>query len=126
MSLNERLQVEVTSFQSLQQDYSKAVRNRTQLESQLKENEEVAKEFGLLKDDATIFKLIGPVLVKQDTPEAVGNVSKRIDYIKGEIKRAETLIKELEEKQEKKKLEIVKLQTLAQQQQQQQQPTAAQ
>ncbi|EGF80778.1 hypothetical protein BATDEDRAFT_24657 [Batrachochytrium dendrobatidis JAM81] len=114
MSLEQQLQTEVTAFQTLQKDYFKAVQNRTQLESQLKENEEVSKEFKFLKDDATIYKLVGPVLVKQDTPEAVGNVSKRIEYISGEIKRVELQIKDLEEKQEKKKLEVVKLQTMAQ------------
>ncbi|KAJ8329031.1 Prefoldin subunit 6 [Batrachochytrium dendrobatidis] len=114
MSLEQQLQAEVTAFQTLQKDYFKAVQNRTQLESQLKENEEVSKEFKFLKDDATIYKLVGPVLVKQDTPEAVGNVSKRIEYISGEIKRVELQIKDLEEKQEKKKLEVVKLQTMAQ------------
>ncbi|KAH6560036.1 hypothetical protein BASA50_003222 [Batrachochytrium salamandrivorans] len=114
MSLEQQLQVEAAAFQALQKDYAKAVQNRAQLESQLKENEEVSKEFGLLKEDATIYKLIGPVLVKQDTPEAVGNVSKRIEYIKGEVQRVELQIKDLEEKQEKKKLEVVKLQTMAQ------------
>lgn len=116
--LEHKLQSEIASYQVLQKDYSKAVQNRAQLESQLKENEEVSKEFGLLKDNATIYKLIGPVLVKQEPAEAVGNVAKRVEYIKGEIKRMESQIKDLEDKQEKKKIEVVKLQTMVQQQQQ--------
>eukprot|EP00842_Homolaphlyctis_polyrhiza_P003970 jgi/Hompol1/4574/HPOL_003719-RA len=117
-TLEQKLQAEVSAFQSLQKDYSKAVQNRTQLESQLKENEEVAKEFELLKDDSTIYKLIGPVLVKQDTAEAISNVDKRIEYIKGEIKRVEAQIKDLDAKQEAKKMAVVKLQTMMQQQSQ--------
>jgi prefoldin beta subunit len=37
-----------------------------------------------LESDANVFKLIGPVLVKQDLEEARQNVNKRIDYITGE------------------------------------------
>ena len=120
--LQEQLQNEVGVYQSLQRDYDKAIRNRTQLESQLKENEQVInvfyinKEFKLIQEDATIYKMIGPCLVKQDRAEADSNVSKRIEFIQGEIKRAEALIKDLQEKQEKKKLEIVKLETVYQQQ----------
>ncbi|VDM33238.1 unnamed protein product, partial [Toxocara canis] len=39
----------------------------------------------MLDDDATVYKLIGPVLVKQDLTEARQNVDKRIDYIKTEM-----------------------------------------
>ncbi|KAJ1928689.1 Prefoldin subunit 6 [Tieghemiomyces parasiticus] len=67
------------------EDLSKAVENRQKLESQLQENEIVQKEFKLLKDDANVFKLIGPVLVKQDRPEATANVDKRIEYITAEM-----------------------------------------
>lgn len=33
----------------------------------------------------TVYKLIGPVLVKQDMDEAKATVSKRLDYITGEM-----------------------------------------
>ena len=58
---------------------------RQQLDSQLRENEQVAKEFGKLKGDNQVYKLIGPVLVKQDQVEAISNVEKRIEFIKGEM-----------------------------------------
>ncbi len=38
-----------------------------------------------MKDDANIFKLIGPALVKQDKVEAQSNVEKRLEYIRGEM-----------------------------------------
>ncbi|KAJ3235240.1 Prefoldin subunit 6 [Chytriomyces hyalinus] len=113
------LEKQVGEFQALQKEYSKAVSSRTTLEAQLKENEMVKKEFDCLKDDSTVYKLIGPVLVKQDRPEAEANVNKRIEYIAGEIKRLETQIKSFEEKQEQKKMEIVKLQTAFEQLKQQ-------
>jgi len=38
-----------------------------------------------LDPDANVYKLIGPVLVKQDHEEAKQNVQKRIDYINTEL-----------------------------------------
>jgi len=34
----------------------------------------VLAEFQLMSDDASVFKLVGPVLAKQDVVEAKGNV----------------------------------------------------
>ena len=51
----------------------------------MQENKLVQEEFKLLKDDANIYKLIGPVLTKQDKAEAVTNVDKRIDFINAEM-----------------------------------------
>ena len=42
-------------------------------------------ELNLLETSANVFKLVGPVLVKQDLDEAKQNVNKRIDYISGEM-----------------------------------------
>lgn len=39
----------------------------------------------MLSEDANVFKLIGPVLVKQDLAEANANVRKRIEYISAEL-----------------------------------------
>ncbi|KAJ1339762.1 hypothetical protein BSLG_005668 [Batrachochytrium salamandrivorans] len=100
-------------FQTLQKDYFKAVQNRTQLESQLKENEEVLKEFKFLKDDATIYKLVGPVLVKQDTPEAVGTFPSALS-ISVEKLSVWSCRSKIWKRSKKKKLEVVKLQTMAQ------------
>ena len=39
----------------------------------------------ILEEDATVYKLIGPVLVKQDLSEAKQTVEKRLDYISKEM-----------------------------------------
>ena len=39
-----------------------------------------------MKEDNAIFKLIGPVLVKQERIEAEENVKKRIEFITGEMR----------------------------------------
>ena len=60
------------------------------------------QELELLDDDANIFKLIGPILVKQDPLEAKSNVSKRLDLIKGELDRLDSQLKRLDDKQSKR------------------------
>ncbi|KAI9189650.1 Prefoldin subunit 6 [Blastocladiella emersonii ATCC 22665] len=113
-ALEKKIETEIAAFNALQKDYSTVVSSRQTLESQLKENELVQKEFELLDDEATVYKLIGPVLVKQEQPEAKANVAKRLEFIRGEITRAEKKIKELNEKMEKTKMEIMGLQVQAQ------------
>ena len=107
-----KLETAIETYSKLQKDYSVVISQRTLLESQLKENEAVEKEFSLLKKTANIYKLMGPVLLPQELSEAVGNVKKRIEFIKSEIKSREASIKTLSSKLENSKNEIVSLQTL--------------
>jgi prefoldin beta subunit len=64
------------------------------------------QELNLLGDDSNVFKLIGPALIKQDLVEAKSNVSKRIEYIKGELERVEGQIKVFETKSKEKEAEV--------------------
>lgn len=43
------------------------------------------KELELLSQDAEVFKLVGPALIKQTKSDAVGNVKKRLDFINVEM-----------------------------------------
>jgi chaperonin cofactor prefoldin len=43
------------------------------------------QEFSGLDDDATIYKLVGPVLLKQETAEAKSTVEGRLEYIEKEM-----------------------------------------
>ncbi|KAI9031936.1 Prefoldin [Phycomyces nitens] len=110
-----KLEAESKAFQQLQKELQKVIETRQRLDSQQQENELVNKEFGLLKSDANIYKLIGPVLVKQDKSEATTNVKNRLDLIGSEIKRVETQLKELTDKSEMKKNTIGELQMQYQQ-----------
>ncbi|EPQ29651.1 uncharacterized protein PFL1_02871 [Pseudozyma flocculosa PF-1] len=104
----------VAEFQKLQNTFQTTVEARQRLDSQLSENLQVKKEFDSLSSSNQIYKLIGPVLVKQDQTEAKSNVDKRIEFIKSEIERVEKQLQDLNDKMEKKKVEIVALQTKAQ------------
>lgn len=87
------------------------MKGRRQLEVQLSENSLVKEELDRLDTTSTVYKMIGPVLVKQELEDSRQNVKKRMDYINGEIKRHEDLIKDLDKKQEDQKEVLQKLQT---------------
>ncbi|KAL2263200.1 hypothetical protein VTK26DRAFT_7774 [Humicola hyalothermophila] len=109
-----RLQGLSEEFTKLQQDLQEIVQSRQKLEAQKQENLGVQKEFAKLKDGETIYKLIGPVLLKQDRAEAESTVNGRLEFINKEISRLEEHIKETQAKIEKKKGEIIQVQTSAQ------------
>ncbi|KAJ8300486.1 hypothetical protein KUTeg_022005 [Tegillarca granosa] len=83
--VQKRLQSELEKFQAVQKDYQKCVSARQLLDGQLNENSMVKEEMDKLEEGASVFKMIGPVLVKQDLEEARQNVGKRIEYINGEL-----------------------------------------
>lgn len=43
------------------------------------------QEFASLKDDANVYKLVGPILLKQDKTEAVLAVDGRLEFIEKEM-----------------------------------------
>ncbi|KAK3306088.1 Prefoldin [Chaetomium strumarium] len=80
-----KLQTLSEEFTKLQQDLQDIVQSRQKLEAQRQENLGVQKEFGKLKDGETIYKLIGPVLLKQEKTDAESTVSGRLEFINKEI-----------------------------------------
>ncbi|GAA6000263.1 tubulin-binding prefolding complex subunit YKE2 [Rhodotorula paludigena] len=110
-ALEAKLQATSGAFTKLEN-----VEARQRLDAQKTENEGVKKELANLKPENTVYKQVGPVLLKQDQDEARGNVDKRLEWIEGEIKRTEANLKDLETKLESKKMELVHLQGQYQQQ----------
>jgi len=51
---------------------------------QATENEMVLEELKSLEEGASVYKLIGPMLAKQDVVEATSNVTKRLEFINAE------------------------------------------
>ncbi|KAF4635145.1 hypothetical protein G7Y89_g2973 [Cudoniella acicularis] len=112
--IQQHLQALTTDYQTLQQELQNHVNSRQKLESQQQENKAVQKEFSGLKGDANIYKLVGPVLLKQDKTEAVLAVDGRLEYIENEIKRVEKQIKDVEDKSDDVRAQIIKVQSEAQ------------
>ncbi|KAH7720183.1 prefoldin beta damian containing protein [Aphelenchoides avenae] len=88
--LKSQFEEEVKKLKQLENERERYINNRQQLDAQLAENNMVKEEMERLEPDANVYKLIGPVLVKQDLEEAKLNVNKRIEYISTEIKRMES------------------------------------
>ena len=45
----------------------------------------VKQELDLLDDQSTVYKMVGPVLMKNDLDDAKQTVEKRLEYISGEL-----------------------------------------
>ncbi|KAH8693001.1 putative prefoldin subunit 6 [Talaromyces proteolyticus] len=112
----QKLQTLSEDYQKLQTELESIVEARQKLESQHQENKSVQQEFASLDDDANIYKLVGPVLLKQEKSEATMAVDGRIEFIEKEIKRIETQIQDINNKSDKRRTEIVQLQSQMQQQ----------
>lgn len=109
------MQTELEKFQAIQKDLQKFISARQQLEAQLNENKVVQEELDEIEPDGNVYKLIGPVLVKQDLEEAKQTVKKRIEYISAEMKRNDNSIKEVEKKRGVSQENLGKLQQQYQQ-----------
>ena len=72
-------------------EYKKVIQNKEIMLAKKAENEAVLAEFKMLDEDAKVYKLVGPILAKQDLSECRSNVSKRIEFIEKEVARLDTL-----------------------------------
>lgn len=123
--LVKKLQTDREQLQILTKEFQKFVSTRQQFDAQLNENELVLSEFKRLKKNSEVFKLVGPVLVKQEVPEAISTVKKRITFIKGELERCDKNITDSEDKQTKCRETLVKIQQELQEKMQASAPQAA-
>ncbi|KAG9524192.1 hypothetical protein KCU78_g6472, partial [Aureobasidium melanogenum] len=110
-----QLQALSDEYTTLQNELQTTVTARQKLESQQQENKGVKSEFANLDDDANIYKLVGPILLKQDVSEAKSTVDGRLEFIEKEINRIEKQISDIQDKSEEKKMAVFQLQTEIQQ-----------
>lgn len=90
------IDAEVAKFREVQQNVQK-LRNDLQIVmGQLAENEMVLQELSLLDENANIFKMVGPVLIKNSQEDAKDTVGKRIEFITSEKDRLEKKLADLE------------------------------
>ncbi|KAL0700212.1 hypothetical protein Bca4012_056334 [Brassica carinata] len=104
------LEARANDLAKIQKEIAKNHQLRKKFTIQLGENELVLKELDLLEEEANVYKLIGPVLVKQDLAEANANVRKRIEYISAELKRIDATLQDNEGQQNSKREAMMKLQ----------------
>mmetsp|Transcript_560 Transcript_560/g.3960 ORF Transcript_560/g.3960 Transcript_560/m.3960 type:complete len:125 (+) Transcript_560:75-449(+) len=108
--LQQQLEEKISAFRGVQKEAQSCFERRQKYSQQLNESEMVLKELELLDDEANVYKLVGPALIKQDLVEAKSNVSKRVEYIQNEMKRIESNVKGIESKQSQMQEEILGLQ----------------
>ncbi|XP_058067021.1 probable prefoldin subunit 6 [Anopheles bellator] len=108
--LQRKLDSELKHFRDSQKEFSKLMQTQQQLDGQYLENKSILEELQMLKPTNTVYKLYGPVLVKQELDESKQNVAKRIEYITKELKRCSENINQLEQKQDKYRANLQKLQ----------------
>ncbi|GAB0093942.1 Probable prefoldin subunit 6 [Sergentomyia squamirostris] len=108
--IQKKLQTELEHYKAAQKDFNKLVQQRQLLDGQLNENKNVLEELNILKTENKVYKLYGPVLVRQDLEECRQNVGKRIEYINKELKRCQDTLVTLEKKQDKHRENLQKLQ----------------
>ncbi|KAH8267962.1 probable prefoldin subunit 6 [Drosophila bipectinata] len=109
-ALYKKMQTEVESYQNLQKSCVKMVKQRALLESQLNENKCVLDELNLLGPDNKVYKLFGPVLVKQELEDSRQNVGKRIEYISKELKSSTDTLENMEKDMLKHREAVTKYQ----------------
>uniref|UniRef100_A0A336M9H9 Probable prefoldin subunit 6 n=1 Tax=Culicoides sonorensis TaxID=179676 RepID=A0A336M9H9_CULSO len=99
-TLEKKLQSELDALKNTQKEYEKLIQQRQLLDGQLNENKNVLDELNLLKESNQVFKLFGPILIKQTLEESKQNVTKRVDYINKELNRCQDQISALDKKQD--------------------------
>ena len=110
MEIQRKLETDVTEIKKIEAEYTKVYSAKQSLVEKKSENEMVLAEFNLMSADAAVYKLVGPVLAKQDVAESKTNVEKRIEYITKEIERMDKLEQDFQSKVEERRANIQKLQ----------------
>ncbi|KAL3807177.1 hypothetical protein ACHAXA_006032 [Cyclostephanos tholiformis] len=86
------------------------------LTAQRNENELVKQELDVCGQEASegsdsvVYKLVGPVLIKNDLDEAKETVDKRLEFISGEIKKMESTIAKKEEQSQQLAMTVQEMQ----------------
>jgi len=73
-----------SSFPRRETELHANIEARKTFTQQATENEMVLEELKSLEEGASVYKLIGPMLAKQDVVEATSNVTKRLEFINAE------------------------------------------
>merc|ERR1711935_1064408 len=87
---------EIAKFREVQEQLQRTRNDLQLVMQQLTENEMVKQELALLDSSTNVYKMVGPVLIKNSLEDANETVAKRLEFINGEKKRLEAKNTELE------------------------------
>ena len=109
--VHQEAEEEIAAYKELQGHINTLMQSRGRFLQQKSENEMVKGELEIGKDDAAVYKLVGPVLFKQEMDDVKENVVKRLEFINGEIEKVDAQVKAKQEEQEKLGEAIMKKQS---------------
>jgi len=89
---------EVAKFREIEQQMQKVQKDLQLVIGQQTENEMVQIELNHLNAGDNVYKMVGPVLLKNSLEDAKETVQKRLEFIQAERTRLETKGKDLESK----------------------------
>lgn len=98
-----KFEEEVKKLRTIQKQIQELVKQREVLGTQKNENELVRRELDVIEaqpeeEKDQVFKLVGPVMIKQDLADARDTIAKRLEYINKEIESRQAQIKDLQQK----------------------------
>jgi len=76
---------QIQQFRQIQEEIQKLRTDQQLLMQQQSENEMVKQELVLLDDSAQVYKMVGPVLMKNETEDAKQTVESRLELITSEL-----------------------------------------
>ena len=110
MELYKQYEYLIKANESIEKEQSKIRVALSNYENKKTENNIVKKELGLLDDEDVVYKLIGPILVQQETSEAKIQVDSRIEMINKEIHKLEKNYQENAKNMESNRAKIADIQ----------------
>ncbi len=111
MEIYQQYQMIMKENESLDKEQSKIRVAINNYENKKSENNIVKNELDLLDEEDVVYKLIGPILVQQETSDAKTQVNSRIELINKEISKLERNYRENNKKLEGNREKLVEIQT---------------
>jgi prefoldin beta subunit len=108
------LEGEMKKFQKIEADMSEIQKQKKARNTQKNENDMVQEELQFLAEDAVLYKMIGPVLVKQTKAEVATTVAERLKFVNSEIAAADAQYKALTKTREEQRAKVISLQQAVQ------------
>ncbi len=110
MELYKKYEFQIKEIESLEKEQSRIRIALTSFENKKNENSMVKSELGLLENDDIVYKLIGPILVKQEINEAKLQVDHRLEMINKEINKLDKNYRDNNSKIEENRKSLIEIQ----------------
>ena len=110
MELYRQYEFKLKEIESLEKEQSRIRLGISSFENKKNENSMVKSELGFLEEGDVVYKLIGPILVKQDIGEDKLQVDSRLEMIQKEINKLERNYRENTNKIEEKRKATIEIQ----------------